>query len=86
MSLFRLRQPLLFKSKRGAGRIGAVIHPGTRSFNFVAPLIMGGTALKTEAARRPDDDAGNVRHADAGKLHRDGAFAFYIWRAGLSRR
>ena len=55
------------------------------SFNFVAPLIMGGTALKTGGA--------DVRHVDAGKLHRDGDlprsasgaphyYAAGFWRCG----
>lgn len=63
------------------------------SFNFVAPLIMGGTALKTGGADVPTMMAALFRHVDAGKLHRDGDlprsasgaphyYAAGFWRCG----
>lgn len=34
---------------------------------------MGGTALKSRRSGCPHHDGGAIRHADAGKLHRDGS-------------
>lgn len=60
------------------------------SFNFVAPLIMGGTALKTGGADVPTMMAA-LRHPDAGQLHRNGPLpdpapgAPYHYPAGFRR-
>jgi xanthine permease XanP len=52
MSLFASVWHLSFKLKPGAGGFWSALYQGT-SFNFVAPLIMGGTALKTGGADVP---------------------------------
>ncbi len=93
MSLFASGVASIIQIKaRGPVGSGLLSIQGT-SFNFVAPLIMGGTALKTGGADVPYHDGGFVRHVDAGKLHRDGDlpcsasgaphyYAAGFWRCG----
>ncbi|QUI99063.1 hypothetical protein KCP74_06115 [Salmonella enterica subsp. enterica] len=73
--LFRLRRSLYYSNQSVVGAGSGLLSIQWNQFNFVAPLIMGGTALKTGGADVPTMMAALFGTLMLGKPHRDGAFS-----------